>query len=209
MKRAVAMVGVGLAVLAAAGCSGESDGEAIPIPERTSSISSNHSRLPHSGAPAVTDPLPESVVPDDPCEVLTPDQIENLLGDEASVGKRTDLAELGPGCDWSNQETLGGFLVSFDVVSRDGLSAQYANTKPQVQVFRELPSVGGFPAVAYKDSESSYRCTVAVGLADEYSVITTVSLSIEKQAEGVDPCAPSEQVSEIVVENLKAKLGGR
>ncbi len=211
MRYALALVGVGLVVLAAAGCSEGSGNVTMPAPgssEWESARISNNSGLPHSGAPAVTNPLPESVLSGHPCEVLTPQQLRDILGEGVSGGKRKDRDDFGPGCDWSNPEVLGGGLrIGFSVVSRDGLSAQYANTKPQVQFFRELPSVGGFPAVSYKDDEDDRFCTVAVGLANEYSVVTTVSLSFEKQESGVDSCVPAEQVAEMVVGNLKAKAG--
>jgi len=111
MKREIAMVGVGLTILSLSGCSEVSGGEAAPIPESSERISPNPSGnkgLPHSGAPAVTNPLPESVLAEHPCEVLTPQQIREILGEGVSEGERKDLAELGPGCDWSNPETLGG-----------------------------------------------------------------------------------------------------
>ncbi|EHR63033.1 DUF3558 domain-containing protein [Saccharomonospora cyanea] len=215
MKRVVAVLSVGLAVLAVAGCSEESAGEAAPgsessVPgpaEQTSASSSSEPGLPHSGAPAVTDPLPESVLSVHPCDVLTRQQVQGALGPAASEGERRDLDEVGPGCDWGNLDTLGGLRIGFSVVSREGLSAQYANTKPQVKVFRESGPVAGFPAVAYKTSEDDSYCTVAVGLANEYSITTTVTLSAEKEAEGVDSCVPAERVAEMVVGNLKAKAG--
>ncbi len=215
MKRMVAGLSVGLVVLAVSGCSGKSGGEAVPRPEspvsgsveRTSASSSSASGLPHSGAPAVTDPLPESALPDDPCEVLTPQQVREALGSGASEGKRSDLEPVGPGCDWSNQETFGGLQVGFHTVTRQGLSATYANAKPQSAIFRSVGPIYEFPAAAYKDSEDDNYCTVAVGLANEYSITTTVTLSAEKEAEGVDSCVPAERVAEMVVGNLKAKAG--
>jgi hypothetical protein len=210
-KRSVAMASAGFIVLAAAGCSGEPAGESMS--NSPSSVpnfpvqTSNRTGLPHSGAPSVMDPLPETVLSGHPCEVLTPQQVREILGPGASEGRRSDLEEVGPGCDWGNPESFGGFRIGFSVVSREGLSAQYANTKPQVEVFRESVVVEGFPAVAYKVSEEDRVCTVAVGIADEYSVVTTVGLSIEKEDAGVDSCVPAEQVAEIVVGNLKAKAG--
>lgn len=214
MKRVAAVLSVGLAVLTVAGCSEESPGEAtVSKPSVSGSVHPtsrslpSDSALPHSGAPAVVDSLPESVLSDHPCDVLTPEQVQKALGAGASTGSRSDLEQVGPGCDWGNEDSLGGLRIGYSIVSREGLSAQYANTKPQVKVFRESVSVGGFPAVAYKASENDLMCTVAVGLADEYSVVTTVTLSAEKEAEGVDSCVPAEQVAEMVVGNLKAKAG--
>ncbi|CAM3200508.1 DUF3558 domain-containing protein [Saccharomonospora xinjiangensis] len=211
MKRMGAVL-CGCAVVVAAGCSAEQSGEAAPklgASMSHSASSPGSPGLPHSGAPAVTDPLPESVLSDHPCEVLTPEQVQQALGRGASAGERKDLEPIGPGCDWSNSENLGaGFQIGFSVVSRQGLSAQYANTKPQKAIFRELPSVAGFPAVAFKESEDNRHCTVAVGLANEYSITATVSLSFEKESEGTDSCVPAEKVAAMVVGNLKAKAGG-
>ncbi|MER7116535.1 DUF3558 domain-containing protein [Saccharomonospora azurea] len=214
MKRVAAVLSVGLAAFSVAGCSEESPGEAMTsnssVPGSiapTSQSAPSDSVLPHSGAPAVVDPLPESVLSDHPCDVLTPEQVQKALGAGASTGSPSDLEQVGPGCDWGNMESFGGMQIGFSIVSREGLSAQYANTKPQVKVFRESVSVGGFPAVAYKASENDLMCTVAVGLADEYSISVTVTLSAEKEAEGVDSCVPAEKVAEMVVGNLKAKAG--
>ncbi|EHY88832.1 DUF3558 domain-containing protein [Saccharomonospora azurea] len=214
MKRVAAVLSVGLLTLTVASCSEESPGEG---PASNYSVSASGGptsqsvpsdpALPHSGAPAVVDPLPESALSDHPCDVLTPEQVQQALGSGASTGSPSDLEQVGPGCDWGNVESLGGMQIGFSTVSRAGLSAQYANTKPQVKVFRELASVGGFPAVAFKASENDRVCTVAVGLADEYSITSTVGLSAEKEAEGVDSCVPAEKVAEMVVGNLKAKAG--
>ncbi|CAM2823249.1 DUF3558 domain-containing protein [Saccharomonospora xinjiangensis] len=209
MKFAIAVVGT-CAVLTVVGCSAKPSSEAVPTP--LSSVSSSAGsggspRLPHSGAPAVADPLPESVLSDHPCEVLTPEQVRQALGPGASEGERRDLEQVGPGCGWGNPENAAAFQIGFSVVSREGLSAQYANTKPQKAVFRELASVAGFPAVAFKRSEDDNFCTVAVGIADEYSITAGVSQSLEKESDGTDSCVPAEKVAEVVVGNLKAKAG--
>ncbi|SFP34354.1 DUF3558 domain-containing protein [Saccharomonospora viridis] len=215
MGRVSAVVGVGL-VLAVAGCSEGVDGDAAPTSESSvsesvgptsTSAQGSGSGLPHSGAPAVADPLPESALPSDPCEVLTPQQVEEILGEGAAAGKRADLDGLGPGCDWSNRKTLGGFKIGFDTVARQGLSAAYANAKPRSAIFREVGPVDRFPAVAYKDSEDDRMCTVVVGLADDYAISATVSLSFEKEDAGIDSCGPAERIAATVVGNLKDRAG--
>ena len=70
----------------------------------SSSAQAGGSELPHSGAPAVADPLPESALPSDPCEVLTPQQVKEALGEGATEGERRDLDGLGPGCGWGNKK---------------------------------------------------------------------------------------------------------
>ena len=212
MKRVVSGLTVGIAVLAVAGCSGDTDSDIGPIGEWSGSQSMtssppNGNRLPHSGAPAVTDPLPESVLSGDPCDALTPQQIEIALGPGASEGERRDLEQVGPRCDWSNSGSGGGMSLAFVTAIREGLSVEYANVKPQKAVFRKAGPVSGFPAVAYKDNENDRFCTVVVGLADEYSISVTVSLSVEKDTEGIDSCNPAEEIAGMVVGNLKAKAG--
>ena len=215
MGRVSAVVGVGLAVLVVAGCSEGVDGDAAPTSESSVSVSTvpsasasaGGSELPHSGAPAVADPLPESALPSDPCEVLTPQQVVEILGEGASAGKRVDLDQVGPGCDWGNRKTLGGFQVSFHTATRQGLSASYAYAKPQSPIFREVGPIEGFPAVAYKDSEDDPICTVVVGLADEYAISAGVALSIEKKNAGIDSCGPAERIAATVVGNLKDRAG--
>ena len=214
MGRVSAVVGVGL-VLAVAGCSEGVDGAAAPTSESSVSVSASPSssaqaggsELPHSGAPAVADPLPESALPSDPCEVLTPQQVEEILGEGAAAGERRDLDGLGPGCDWGNQDTLGGFRVGFHTVARQGLSAPYANAKPRHSIFSEVGPVDRFPAVAYKDSEDDPICTVVVGLADDYAISATVTLSFEKEDAGIDSCGPAERIAATVVGNLKDRAG--
>lgn len=215
MKRKGVLMGVGLALLMTTGCSGE-PGEALPAsepPGMSESVSVEQtappqdSGLPHSGAPAVTDPLPESVLSEHPCEVLTPEQVRQALGPGELESKPGDSPELGPGCHWGNRDTLGGFLIGFNTVTRQGLSATYANVKPQDVIFREIGKVEGFPAVSYTASENDRVCTVVVGLADEYSIASTIGLSPEKEAEGVGSCVSAARIAEMVVGNLKAKAG--
>ena len=214
MGRVSAVVGVGL-VLAVAGCSEGVDGDAAPTSESSVSVSTvpsssaqaGGSELPHSGAPAVADPLPESALPSDPCEVLTPQQVKEALGEGATEGESRDLDGLGPGCGWGNKKTFAVVQVGFDTVNRQGLSAAYANAKPRSAIFREVGPIEGFPAVAYKDSEDDHRCTVVVGLADEYAISAGISLSAEKEDAGVDSCGPAERIAATVVGNLKDRAG--
>ncbi|GAA1235625.1 DUF3558 domain-containing protein [Prauserella halophila] len=202
------------ALLLLAGCSGESEGQAEPAPgpsspansqaptsdEQTTPPSSNSSDtttdLPHSGAPAVTNPLPKSVVSGDPCKGLTPDQIRAALG--KVVQGEPDRAAAGPSCYWSNPEQSSGFLLGYDTGTGQGLSAQYKNTRPTVDMFEAIKPIGGYPAVRYQASTDSRDCTVAVGIANEYAI--SVVASSDK-----DPCAGAARLTEDVISNLKAK----
>lgn len=211
MRRVVAALVAGSAVLVIAGCSGGTDGTAEPAPT-TGSVSSSQAAgdagLPNSGAPAVTNPLPESALAGDPCQALTRQQVTEALGDDASQGERRDLDSIGPRCDWQGGTSSdGGFSLSFGTKSRQGLSGFYANAKPKMEVFRELAPVEGFPAVAYKSSDDARECTVGVGLADEYTLSITGTQSSAREGE-VDSCDATEMVTALVVKNLKQKAGG-
>ncbi|MBK1788514.1 DUF3558 domain-containing protein [Prauserella cavernicola] len=198
---------VGFSVLLVAGCSGGTGGEALPAPQSsgTSSTgaSSDNSELPHSGAPAVANPLPEAVISGDPCEALTAQQVEEALGDGASQGERKDLDDVGPRCSWSDPTTGGGFSLTFSNQTRQGLSAYYANTQPQSAVFRDAGPIDGLPAVEYKTTEDDVACGFAVGLADEYAVGIVVTLS--RANEGNDACEPAKRVAAMAVGNLKGE----
>ncbi|MBB3049264.1 hypothetical protein FHS23_000259 [Prauserella isguenensis] len=200
------------AVVATA-CSSESDGQAQPEPTAPapSSVSAAPSsaadgghELPHSGAPAVTNPLPKSVLDGDPCsQALTDAQAKELLGD-AVTSRDDDEPKLGPGCYWSNQETLASFGLNYDVQTGQGLSATYASTKPQ-RSFEEIDPVGGFPAVQYWEKDDDRVCSTVVGLADEYAVVMSLAVGTKGAEEGDDPCEASRTVMERVIGNLKAK----
>lgn len=213
MKRTTIGLAAG-ALLLAAGCSGEAGGQAEPAggpsaPTSSAATSgsapqsstSESSSLPHSGAPRVADPLPESVLSDDACDALTTEQLSNALG-KAAPGQPKGLP-IGPSCDWSNPESFTGITVAYSVESREGLSAQYANTKPKTPSFQETDPVLGFPAIQYQLEEGSDGCTVAVGLADEYSVTVVVTQS--EGSASSDPCNGAARVAQDVVGNLKGK----
>ena len=99
------------------------------------------------------------------------------------------------------------FKLVFTPLIDRSLSAAYANAKPRSAIFREVGPVDRFPAVAYKDSEDDRMCTVVVGLADDYAISATVSLSFEKEDAGIDSCGPAERIAATVVGNLKDRAG--
>ncbi|MCP2182394.1 Protein of unknown function (DUF3558) [Prauserella alba] len=169
-----------------------------------SSAASGDQELPHSGAPAVSDPLPRSVLDGDPCvDALSQAQAKELLGD-AVTSEDDDLPDLGPGCYWSNQETLASFGLNYDLRTGQGLSATYANAKPQRQ-FKAIEPIDGFPAVQYHEGDVDRACTTVVGLADEYAVVMSLAIGTKGAEEGDDPCEAGRIVMERVVGNLKAK----
>ncbi|WP_084706098.1 DUF3558 domain-containing protein [Prauserella rugosa] len=178
MRRGFALVAAGSLVVLATACSTEDE---QPEPEVLSASPSSAptgspapSGLPHSGAPAVDNPMPASVLSGDPCQILTAEQVKTALGDNASSGVRHDLDELGPRCRWSNTEARASFVVTFQTAHKQGLSTTYANVKPQAAAFNEVAPIDGYPAVTYQDQEAGGpMCTAMVGLSDEYAVSVT------------------------------------
>ncbi|MCP2254886.1 Protein of unknown function (DUF3558) [Prauserella aidingensis] len=209
MRRTVALLASGAAVVLATSCSGESEGQPEPAPSSagasatTSSADASEgaSDLPHSGAPKVTNPLPESVLSGDPCDALTRDQLDEIFGEGTPTGERNDLEETGPRCDWNYGG--GGVTVGFLTVTGEGLSRTYANMEGLGETLDEPGPVQGFPSVTHQTESAS--CGASVGIADEYAISTGISLSANKEDAGTDPCEAALRVADMVVGNLKEK----
>lgn len=213
MKNVVRTAALAAVSVVAVACSGgESDGIAEPQPSAPAessavptSTAASGQELPHSGAPAVTNPLPKSALGDDVCaEALTPAQAKELLGDAVKT-ENADQPRLGPGCTWSNQSTLTSFVLNYDVNGGQGLSDAYANAKPKVDNFTEAEPVGGFPLVQYTENDDKRTCTSMVGLADDTSLVLSLAIGSAGLEKGQEPCEASRLVLERVVGNLKAK----
>src|SRR5690606_37975486 len=216
MRRMAGAVLVGAVVLLVAGCSATSDGVASPAsqdPGVSQSVSSSSSesqspgggRLPHSGAPAVSDPLPEPAIPDAPRDALTPERSEYAPGDNAAEGKRDDFVA-GHGCKW--RDSVSGAMVwaSYSTKTREGLSSFYQSAQPRAQVWRELSPIGGFPAIAYQAHKGGTSCSVVIGVADDFAVTAAGAPSRAKYGE-IDPCDAAQDMAELLVGNLKERAG--
>jgi hypothetical protein len=215
MKRQVAFLGV-IAVVTAlvSACTGkapDNGGSASESTSRSSDApSSAASTLPFSGAPKVSNPLPAAALSGDPCgEALTSEQVKDAIG-VAVQGKREDLAQTGPACSWSNRDTGGAVGVSYTVNTHVGLSGVYANTQPRSAVWKVLPDVQGFPAVAYSGSKSGGPaegfCQESIGLADEFTIDVSLTLGSGKRGTA-DACSLISQIGDMAVTTVKAKAG--
>lgn len=206
MRRCLcAVVGLCLATVTA-GCSAEpTEGVASETPTSSGTAAVRANGLPHSGAPAVSTPLPESVLPRDPCRAFTRQQIVEALGADAPEGERDDIAT-GPWCSWQDSTTGAGIFVNFLTETREGLSTLYRNMRPVVKVWREIPSIGGFPAVAFQSTENQRACSVNVGLSDVYAVSVSVVPGRAKK-DRVDLCELSGKLAQTLVDNLKERAG--
>jgi hypothetical protein len=153
--------------------------------------------------------LPANVLSGDPCATaLTPAQVKDALGIEAQ-GKGDTLPGVGPNCSWSNLDTGAKVTVYFVTETGQGLSGVYANSKPRSVVWKELPTIQGFPAVAHVTSvggDPKQACSISVGVADNLSFDVALYLSDSKVGK-VDPCTVAPRAANDVVTTLKQKAG--
>ncbi|MCU1687738.1 MAG: hypothetical protein JWQ81_8477 [Amycolatopsis sp.] len=178
-----------------------------PTSANNTSTSATSSGLPHSGAPKVEHPLPASVVSGTPCDGLTSQQLTQILTTVPPTRPNTDAA--GPSCTWINSDKNSLVSLAYDTQDHTGLSGFYENTKPQATVWKPLPDIQGFPAVAHvtpSGGSPTDFCQVSIGIADDISVDVSIGLSDAKKGKA-DPCEVTAQVSDMVVTNLRQKAG--
>ena len=179
-----------------------------PLPANTTSAATTSAALPHSGAPKVEHPLPASVLSGAPCATaLTSQQLTTILG-IAPTGKPGSDA-VGTTCNWDNSDKNSHVTVSYDTLDHAGLSSVYENTKPQAIVWKPLPAIQGFPAVAHvttSGGDPSYFCQVTIGIADDLAVDVSIGLGPAKKGK-VDPCQVTAVAADMVVTNLRQKAG--
>ncbi len=201
----------GAAVAAVLACSACASPIRVPhdVPTADPAASATPPFVPFGGAPAVTDPLPVTVLGGDPCtDAFTPAQVETAIG-VSVAGRREDLAETGPACAWTNDATGGAVGVAYILNTHIGLSGVYTYTRPKTAIWRPLPAVRGLPAVAHAGDVGQPPptgfCQASVGLADTVSVDISLHLGRGKR-DTADPCGePLQQICDLVVATLQAK----
>jgi hypothetical protein len=200
-----AMLG-GVAVCAlVAGCSGSSGGNPVPTtgnqnPTGSSGASSGGDDLPSHGAPKVQNPLDTTAFHQQPCRVLTADQLP-VLGLDAPGEQRDGVG--APECNWNNRSTGASLGMQFELANSGGLSTLYER-RAERDLWLELPPIEGFPAVAAsaRDSRSQGRCTVVVGVTDSLEFSVGATLSRAKQGQ-IDPCEPTQLAAKLILQTLK------
>jgi hypothetical protein len=161
--------------------------------------------LPYAGAPKVANPLPASVLAGNPCDTaLTPEQVKQAIGIQVA-GRPGTTGGIGPTCSWFNENTLGKIFVGYVTEDHNGLSGVYENTKPKNPVWRPLPDIQGFPAVAYSNN-TDQNCMVTIGLADDMSVDVSGFVGDSKRGK-IDSCDLAAQMAGLVVTTLKKRAG--
>jgi hypothetical protein len=212
--RAAVLLGVTAVALVLASCSDPEKGEARPADttepapatsdERpTTSSDSGEDDLPSNGAPKVENPIDVSEFEQQPCRMLTDEQVRQAgLVPPGAPGE----GAYAPACDWRNRESGANLNTQFGDPSRRGLSAGYAaNEAGKFDLWLELDPVDGFPAVAFglRDLRQSGECTIMVGTSDEVTFQLSVELSEAKRGKA-DPCEAAAQVAALSLQTMKA-----
>jgi hypothetical protein len=175
-----------------------------------SGVNTGSPSLPYAGAPKVLHPLPMTVLSGDPCaDAITPEQVVAAVGADVP-GRREDLAQIGAACAWSNHDTGGAVGVSYTVNTHVGLSGVYANTESKSAVWRELPAIQGFPAVAHAGDKGGEVpvgfCQASIGLADSFSIDVSLTLG-ESKKNTEDACNLISEIADMTVTTLRVKAG--
>ncbi|GAA1982434.1 hypothetical protein GCM10009754_69170 [Amycolatopsis minnesotensis] len=96
-----------------------------------------------------------------------------------------------------------------DTQSRHGLSGLYANVQPKAEVWKVLPAIQGFPAVASvtpSGGAPDRYCSISVGLLDTATVDVGLFLGDSKIGK-VDPCTVGSRAADAAVSTLREKAG--
>lgn len=200
-----ALAGFSVAVLA--GCTTTSSG--TPLPGATSSAedtpssapSEDNDALPSDGAPKVTNPIDASHFEQNPCDMLTTAQAQDL---DLGPGKRQDT-NFGKGCSWRNAENGGSVSIDFATDDKRGLSSAYrSHANGDFTYFEPIDDIEGHPAVAYdiNATKPTAACFVAVGLTDELTFSIRVALSAQN-VDNKNPCELSAMVAGIMIKNIQ------
>ncbi|GAA4539784.1 DUF3558 domain-containing protein [Amycolatopsis samaneae] len=166
--------------------------------------------VPGPGVPKVAAPIDFTNYLTKPCESLHSNQVDELLGENATP--KPDLkAGAGPTCVWRKGSSQAAVTVNFltlvpiGATKPMGLTGYYNNREKDFKFFEVLPSIDGYPAIAYgvKDERKTEGvCTVATGTSDRYAFNVAINLSPGNIATK-DPCEYAKKVAGEVLANIK------
>ncbi|SNR48676.1 Protein of unknown function [Haloechinothrix alba] len=161
--------------------------------------------LPHSGAPAVQDPIEDtSAFENDVCSVLTEAQVDRL--DVEIQQSEEDGQDFGPACRWRTETRDESFTTALLTVDGEGLSTSYADEQAdRVELFEELDLIAGHPVVAVDlndDREDGY-CNVEVGLRDDLSFYLALSADVDSSPYHDDSCGAAYEIAGMAVETIE------
>ncbi|MDR7302854.1 DUF3558 domain-containing protein [Haloactinomyces albus] len=178
------------AVLAAGVASCAGPGAETPEPTTGSETSPSATKSPFS----ISQPKDLAAI-SDPCRLLTPQQVQQLGAGEPQPDGKSPWGQAQ--CLWDSQKLA--ISVSPDTVQGQGIrTAAFNNSESGKPTHR----VRGYPAVHSYPSDISCGTFVGTSKTDVVSVSFTVGSAGRGAPEYADPCAMSDKIAGMVLENL-------
>lgn len=196
-----------VALLAVAGCSGTSAGQAIPATQAggpSAPVGSAAGQLPAPGVPKVQNPIDITKASQDPCGLLTAEQIKGFLG--GLVTPKSDRGPAGPECYWFGgyEYEHAGIGIIVNGVDKQGLTSVYASKGTLLKFFQPLPSVEGYPLVAgdVREKRTYGKCSASLGVRDDQAIEISVEQP-DSRKEKKDPCVSLHDVAVAIIGNIR------
>ncbi|WP_176439969.1 DUF3558 domain-containing protein [Haloechinothrix alba] len=200
-----------LTALLVTGCGDSTVGEPNPTDNDnpdTSTTNEPDSDLPHSGAPAVKDPITDlRAFERDPCSVH-PDNELAAAGFPVDTSEEELDASAGAVCSYILEGVRAGtFTVTLAQGERGGISHVYSvHQDDLIELFEEADDIHGHPVViaAEHDRRDKGECGIYTGLRDDAGLDVQVTFSNEERSEHHDaPCDAAYQLAELGIETLR------
>lgn len=192
-----------------AGCSDKNPGtpgatSTAGTPIQSSAPQSNApTGLPHSGAPAVANPVEDTAKWEaDPCSAISAAQFSSI-GLKAEGSGRGDNTAVSV-CKWDIDLGFGSGVSGGFLSNAEGLSQLYKrNTQGDIAVFTVLPPIKGYPAVRAEDNDESGDglCATTVGVRDDKAFDVIVTLDADT-TEAKDPCKVAQAVAGLAIQTM-------
>ncbi|WP_410639741.1 DUF3558 domain-containing protein [Amycolatopsis sp. lyj-346] len=194
-----------VSVLALAACTDRMDGTASPSTSGSQPTTAPSSAVPGPGVPKVANPLDVSHFRQAPCDSLTAEQGQELLGPDVTTHPAVD-DQAGPTCRWNVPAvSQAGVAVTYFKTTQLGLTGVYRAKDTVYPFFQPLDPIDGYPTVAFgqiDERSTKGRCLLALGTSDTQQVDIAISLS-EGNIGKKDPCTAAHDVAAKVLENLR------
>lgn len=144
--------------------------------------------------------LPISTFTDKPCELLKADQVAQLGTFKAPAKSTNSVASL---CKWGAQDILKGLSYTISVATTGtDFKTSAEQAKANNPYFKET-KVGEYPAYNSDGTDAKGSCTTGVGTPSKGVFLAQVIMENEALPEYEDPCAATEKVAALVIQNLK------
>ncbi len=189
-------------ILLVSGCTGTNGGKATSATSAATGKSAGPtSTATTSGSSFEGVELDSSKFADKPCDALTPAQVAPLGPFKAT---EPGTSPLGANCTFRAQKVLEGITYEVTISSNGNtIESITKNVKSQnLPVIKET-KVSGYAATNWDGTNAQGSCYTAVGTSSKNAI--AVSLITENSAlpQYKDPCAATEQIAALVVQNLK------